>query len=87
MNAPDALTFPCSFPVKALTRTEDGALESVLAVVLGPGTGTAGERVRVQPSRNGRFQSVTITVQARSRAHLEAIYRELAALDVVVLTL
>lgn len=35
--------------------------------------------VRVQDSRGGRYQSVTVVVAARERAQLDAIYHALSA--------
>jgi putative lipoic acid-binding regulatory protein len=35
-------------------------------------------RVQVRDSRAGRYQSVTVTICARDRAQLDAIYRDLS---------
>ena len=43
--------------------------------------------VTVRDSRHGRFQSITVVVEAESRAWLEALYAEIRALDGVVMTL
>jgi putative lipoic acid-binding regulatory protein len=41
----------------------------------------------VQPSRHGRYESVTLTVRASSRAQLDAIYQELSAHERVLVAL
>lgn len=82
-----ALEFPCRYPVKAMTRTSDRALDQVLAVMASHDMQPDGDSVRLRASRNGRFQSITVEVLAQSRARLEALYRDLRALDIVVMTL
>ena len=37
------------------------------------------EAVRVRPSRGGRWLAVTVTIEAQSRAQLDAIYQDLTA--------
>ena len=73
------LTFPCEFPVKAMGR-QDAAFPDRVLDLVGRHSPEAGpERVRVTASRAGRYQSVTVTVTATSRAQLDAIYMDLTA--------
>ena len=44
-------------------------------------------QVRVRDSRAGRYQSVTVTVRARDREQLDAIYRELSGHPQIALVL
>lgn len=44
-------------------------------------------QVRIQTSRQGRYQSVTVTIHAHSREQLDAIYRDLSAEERVVMAL
>lgn len=81
------LEFPCRWPVKAMVRADESAMHDVLAAI-GRHAELPGENdVRVRPSRHGRYESITVTIEARSRAHLEAIYTEVRALEVVKMTL
>ncbi|MDX1626852.1 MAG: DUF493 domain-containing protein [Wenzhouxiangellaceae bacterium] len=82
-----ALEFPCRYPIKAMTHRQDRALDQVLGVLARHETDFERESVRLRPSRNGRFQSITVAVRAESRTHLETLYAELRALDVVVMLL
>ena len=82
-----ALIFPCRYPVKVMTRTEAQALDQVLNAMVDLGTTLDRESIRVRPSRNGRFQSITVEVEVPTRARLEQIYSTVRALDVVVMTL
>ncbi|MEM7054372.1 MAG: DUF493 domain-containing protein [Pseudomonadota bacterium] len=81
------LVFPCRYPVKAMTRTEEQALEQVVGAVSAQGITLDRETIQLRPSRNGTFQSITLQVEVTSRTQLEQIYAALRALDVVVMTL
>mgnify|MGYP005839888015 CR=1 FL=1 len=87
LDASGALEFPCHYPVKALTHAGESATEQVLNAVADAGMQPARERVTIRPSRNGRFQSITMEIHARSRDELENVYARLRQLDVVVMTL
>lgn len=81
------LEFPCSYPVKAMVRTSAEARRAVLTAVARHSDFSHRDDVRVRPSRNGRFESITVIIRADSRAQLEAVYAEVRALDAVVMTL
>jgi len=82
-----SLEFPCRYPVKAMTHAREKALDQVITTIAGQGADPDRGSVTVRPSRNGRFQSITVEVQAQSRTQLESVYSSLRALDVVVVTL
>ena len=81
------LRFPCRWLVKAMTHTHAGALDRVLEEIARHAPPPARDRVQIKPSRNGRYQSLTVTVEIESRAQLEAVYTALRDLDIVVMTL
>lgn len=87
LDAAGALEFPCRFPVKAMTQAREQALEQVLAAMSGHGARPDRDSVRIRPSRNGRYQSITVEIRVESRRQLEAVYTALRELDVVVMTL
>ena len=81
------LTFPCDFPIKVMGRREDGFAQSILEIVqrhaedFSPGT------LEMRPSRNGRYLSLTATINARSKAQLDALYLELTKHPLVMMVL
>jgi len=81
------LEFPCRWPVKAMVEAGEDSLHDVLAAIARHAELPAEREVSIRPSRHGRYESITVTVEARSRGHLEAIYSEIRALDVVKMTL
>lgn len=87
LDADGTLEFPCRYPVKAMTHVRKKALEQVMTAISEQGVDPDPESVSVRPSRNGRFQSITVEVHAQSRRQLEAVYAGLRQLDIVVMTL
>jgi uncharacterized protein len=81
------LTFPCVFPIKVMGRREDGFAQSVSEIVrrhagdFDPGT------LEMRPSRNGRYLSLTVTINARSKAQLDALYSDLTKHPMVMMVL
>jgi putative lipoic acid-binding regulatory protein len=81
------LTYPCDFPIKVMGRREAGFAQSVLEIVLRHAPDFQPATMEMRPSRQGRYLSLTVTVQARSREQLDALYRELCDHPSVVMVL
>lgn len=77
MEAPqEIMTFPCEFHVKAMGKTAPDFEEHVAAIVRRHAPEFLESAVSSRSSSGGRFTSVNITIQATSRAQLEAIYQD-----------
>jgi uncharacterized protein len=93
MNQPDdsekpsLLTFPCVFPMKVMGRREDGFAQTVSEIVLRHATDFHPETIEMRMSKNGRYLSLTVTINARSRAQLDALYTELSKHPQVMMVL
>ncbi len=72
------LTFPCVFPIKVMGRREDGFAQEVSEVVLRHAPDFHPETIEMRTSRNGRYLSITVNLNARSREQLDALYSELS---------
>jgi len=81
------LEFPCRFPIKAMGRNEDGFEAFVTAIVLTHAGLWPDEPVRVTPSKEGTFISVTAVIEATSQLQLDSIYLELSASSQVLMAL
>jgi len=81
------LEFPCRWPVKAMVAAGEDSLHEVLGVIARHAELPDEHDVRIRPSRHGRYESITVVVEAQSRRHLEIIYTEIRALDAVKMTL
>jgi uncharacterized protein len=81
------LTFPCVFPMKVMGRREDEFAQTVCDIVrkhaadFHPGT------LEMRASKNGRYISLTVTLNARSREQLDALYEELSKHPMVMMVL
>ena len=61
------LCFPCSFPIKAMGRAEEGFDLMIFGIVRrhSPGLGEAAVKSRL--STGGRYMAVTVTIEAMSQ--------------------
>ncbi|MCP4047604.1 MAG: DUF493 domain-containing protein [Gammaproteobacteria bacterium] len=81
------LEFPCKFPVKAMGRDEDGFEALITAMVLSHAGMYAGESVTTNLSSTGKYLSVTVTIEALSKAQLDRIYQDLTDCEQVLMAL
>ncbi len=80
------LQFPCEFSIKAMGEPPD-FVELVQQIVTRHLETPDAFRLSVRDSRTGRYQSVTVTIMATSRAQLDTIYHELSAHQRVLMAL
>jgi putative lipoic acid-binding regulatory protein len=87
LEAATALAFPTAFPIKIMGRRESGFTTAVIEIIkrhapdFRPGT------IETRPSREGKYVSLTATVNATSREQLDALYQELCDHPSVVMVL
>jgi putative lipoic acid-binding regulatory protein len=87
MTEPSPLTFPIEFPVKVMGRdTPDfhATIADIFARHVAPLDALSVSR---QPSREGRFVSVTVVFTAESRAQLDALYTDLSGSEHILMAL
>jgi putative lipoic acid-binding regulatory protein len=82
-----ALTFPCSFPIKIMGRTQDGFAQAVADVVCRHAPDFDPSALEMRASKEGNWLSFTATVNATSREQLDDLYRELVAHPMVKMVL
>jgi putative lipoic acid-binding regulatory protein len=90
-NGPDQpetlLEFPCTFPVKAMGR-DDGDFETLVTkIILKHAEISAGVPVTTNTSSSGSYLSVTVTIEAVSKAQLDRIYQDLTDCEQVLVAL
>jgi len=88
-TAPEAslLTFPTPFPIKVMGRREEGFAQEILDIVLAHAPDFDPSTVEMRPSSAGKYLSVTVTIEARSREQLDALYRALTGHPKVMMVL
>jgi hypothetical protein len=76
--------FPCEFPIKAMGKATP-ELEIAVLEIMNRHVPDLGEgAVKTRTSRNGNYLAITVTIQARSREQLDAIYMELTSCEHIV---
>lgn len=73
----DLIEFPCDYPVKAMGYSDDGFEDHVLKLVSKHAELTEPRQISSRASSGGKYTSITVSVYARSREHLELIYAQL----------
>jgi putative lipoic acid-binding regulatory protein len=81
------LTFPCVFPMKVVGRREDGFAQTVCDIVVKHAADFHPGTLEMRTSKNGRYLSLTVTLNARSREQLDALYSELSKHPLVMMVL
>ncbi len=81
------LKFPCTFPIKAMGRSEAGFDDLVVEIVRRHAPDLREGAVRTRASRRGKWVSVTVTIQATSKGQLDAIYQALTDNEKIVMCL
>lgn len=81
------MQFPCSFPIKAMGHADTGFAARVLEIVRRHAPEIGDDAIQYRPSVGGKYLSVTVTIEAQSRAQLDAIYQELSDCEQVLVAL
>ncbi len=77
----ELLEFPCNFPFKILGVAHEELPARVLEVVQKHAPGDYSPTIK--PSSKGNYHSLTIHVTVTSKEHVETLYTELGAIDLV----
>jgi len=81
------LKFPTVFPIKVMGRREDGFAQVIAEIVVRHAPDFDPASMEMRPSRNGRYLGLTVTINARSREQVDAIYLELSSHPMVIMAL
>jgi putative lipoic acid-binding regulatory protein len=73
-----ALEFPCRFPVKAMGLNADDFCDHVLHLLREYSAHFDASELQLHSSRTGRYLSITLVIEAQSKAQLDAIYQILS---------
>jgi putative lipoic acid-binding regulatory protein len=92
-SAPDTeppetrMEFPCTFPIKAMGRSDTGLEAAVLEILARHAPDFDADALESRSSSGGKWLAVTVRIEATSKAQLDAIYQELTAHELVVYAL
>jgi putative lipoic acid-binding regulatory protein len=87
-NAPkEALTFPCEFVLKVFGLAS-AEFETAVVMIVRKHVPHFGENaIQTRPSKDGKYNALSITFTAESREQLDALYRELTSNPQVLMVL
>lgn len=77
MSEETLLEFPCQFPIKAMGKSSAQFDLTVVEIVRRHVDDLNEGAVSSRPSKGGKYTSVTVVIEATSRAQLDAIYQDL----------
>ena len=77
----ELLEFPCKFSFKVMGLAQPQMTSDVLSVIQKHAPGDYSPQIT--PSSKGTYQSVSIPVIVNSKKHIESIYTDLNALELV----
>ena len=81
------LTFPCVFPLKVMGRREDDFAQVVSEIAQRHAPDFHPRTLEMRTSKNGRYLSLTVTINAKSREQLDGLYSELSKHPMVMMVL
>ncbi|MBE0469562.1 MAG: DUF493 domain-containing protein [Methyloprofundus sp.] len=79
--------FPCQFPIKAMGKNIPNIEAIVLEIVRRHVSDLSEAAMKTRESKAGKYISVTVTVEAQSKAQLDAVYMDLTACTDVLITM
>jgi len=85
--AADIMQFPCEIAVKAMGKAGSDFEAIVVGIVRRHAPDLGEGSVSSKPSTRGNYLSVTVRVNAVSRAQMDALYEELSAHEAVAMAL
>ncbi len=81
------LEFPCQFPIKAMGKSSEHFDMTVVDIVSQHVEVIHKDAVTSKPSKGGKYTSVTVVIEATSKAQLDAIYQSLTSNPHVLMAL
>ena len=87
VNEETLFEFPCDFPLKIMGKAEEALAQAVLEIVTRHAPDFDGSTMEMRASSGGTYVSLTCTVNATSKAQLDALYMALTAHPLVKVVL
>lgn len=82
------IEFPCAnYPIKVMGDAGEVLKQHVIAVFSRHADDFDAQALNIRPSRNGRFESLTVSITATSEAQLVAIFEDLKTNSAVKMVL
>lgn len=76
---PPKIEFPCDYPIKVVGDAAPDFKDFVIRTVTAHAPGLDESLIELNPSRNGRFISVRMTITATGEEQLQKLFEDLKA--------
>jgi uncharacterized protein len=76
-NDNSLMEFPCDFQIKIIGTHSLTFMDEIVAIARKHFPATKDESIRSQPSQQGNFLAITITLYVQDQASLDVLYMEL----------
>lgn len=87
MSDESVIEFPCKFPIKVMGKSSGEFEPLALDIIRRHAPDISEDAITSRASKDGNYVSITVTIQASSRAQLDVIYRELTGHPQVLMAL
>ncbi len=87
MSDETLLTYPCQFPIKVMGKSNLEFDLLVIEIVRRHVPDLQEQAVTTRPSKDANYLAVTVTIEATSKAQLDAIYHDLSGHPQVLMAL
>ncbi len=84
---PSLIEYPCQFPIKVMGVRVDGMVHAITHIAQQFDPTFDATTIELRESKGGKYLGVTITVNAKSRAQLDELYRTLSTHPMVKVVL
>lgn len=81
------IEYPSEFPIKIMGESRDDFAQIMVEIVLRHAPDFVAAGIEMRPSKNGKYISLTCTINATSREQLDNLYRELSGHPLVKVVL
>jgi len=87
MDEETLIEYPSEFPIKIMGESHENFTPTMLDIVVRYAPDFVASTIEVRPSKNGKYTSLTCTINATSREQLDNLYRELSGHPMVKIVL
>lgn len=87
LKSETAFEFPCHFPIKAMGKNTPNLDVIVMEIVRRHVDNLGEAALKIRESKGGKYASITVSIEAQSKAQLDAIYMDLTACPDILMSL
>jgi len=87
VKSTDLLQFPCQFPIKVMGKNTSSFIGDIQAILCSHFPELEVSSIQKKESKEGKYISISITVEAQNKEQLDKLYLEITGHGEVVMAL